>query len=348
LNFNVFEKLYNKLEKPLPNKGILGLLNLETLEMCGNNINDLTGIQMLKGLKILVLKENNINKFDFFDGLPNLIFLDLSHNKFRNVDKSNIGLLPNLKTLLLDQNYLKNINGFVKISSLNYLSCDNNKIQEMSQIEKLGDLENLKDLNLTNNPITKSHNYRLTIIRRYQFLQKLDTFEIIKEERESANIENSINAIIDSKAGNQPQNQGSGLNSEKYPMKVNFVNLDLMFGGGKINYMEDLAMVRNQIGGNNFDGLNVINLPQINIQNFGVNNNYQKINRNKAQGGFNNVHNVQSGKTYRTQKIKLNSIPLGGLFKHIGEVISNNHDSAVILPKFNAPTNKKERPKSKK
>lgn len=33
-------------------------------------------------------------------------------------------------------------------------------------------------------------------------------------------------------------------------MKVNFVNLDLMFGGGKLNYIEDLALMKNQMNPN--------------------------------------------------------------------------------------------------
>ena len=147
--------------------------------MCGNNINDLTGIHTLKSIKILVFKENNISKFDYFDGLPNLVFLDLSYNKIRSLEKGNIGLLPCLKTLILDHNYLKTANGFIKISSLNYLSLDNNKIQEFSQIERLGDHENLREFNLSNNLITKNYNYRIHILRRFIYLTKLDTIVYI-------------------------------------------------------------------------------------------------------------------------------------------------------------------------
>lgn len=130
---------------------------------------------MLKSIKILVFQENSITKFDYFDGLPNLVFLDLSYNKIRSLDKGNIGLLPSLKTLILDHNYLKSANGFIKISSLNYLSLDNNKIQEFAQIERLGDHDNLKELNLSNNLITKNYNYRIHIIRRFMYLTRLDT-----------------------------------------------------------------------------------------------------------------------------------------------------------------------------
>ena len=40
--------------------------------MTNNVLTDLTGIQVLKNLKNATFKDNNINKMDYFDGLPNL------------------------------------------------------------------------------------------------------------------------------------------------------------------------------------------------------------------------------------------------------------------------------------
>ena len=93
-------------------------------------------------------------------------------------------------------------------------------------------------------------------------------------------------------------------------------------------------------------------------------NNYHKPSKGKTIASHSNNNNP---KNYRSQKIKLNSIPLGNLFKHIGEVISNsnnnnNNDFNHIFSKFNVATSiydlivdrneekvkKSERPKSKK
>jgi len=142
--------------------------------MTNNILNDLSGIQMLKNLNAGIFKENSICKTDYFDGLPNLEYLDLSYNKLRVIERSNIGLLPLLKSLLLDFNYLKVINGFSKITSLCYFSIESNKITEYSGIERLTELENLKELNLTNNPIQKNYNYRQIMCRRFIYLSKLD------------------------------------------------------------------------------------------------------------------------------------------------------------------------------
>lgn len=149
-------------------------------------------------MKTLVLRENKINKIDCLDGLINLQYLDISFNKLRTIERSNIGLLPNLKTILCDSNYLKNINSFSKLQSLIYLSFDTNKITDISNIEKLTELENLKEINLSNNPITKNINYRLNIIRKFFNLTKIDSIEITKDEREIAIMDQSC----------QPTSQG--------------------------------------------------------------------------------------------------------------------------------------------
>jgi len=146
----------------------------------------------------LVLRDNNINKIDYIDGLINLLYLDLSCNKLRNVERSNIGFLPNLKTLICDSNYFKNINSFSKLQSLNYISFENNKLSDINNIERLSETENLKEINLINNPITKNNNYRLNVIRKFYNLTKIDGIEITKEEREISNMDQTY----------QPTSQG--------------------------------------------------------------------------------------------------------------------------------------------
>ena len=148
--------------------------------MTNNILVELTGIQMLKNLKNATFKDNNINKMDYFDGLPSLQYLDLTNNKIRNVEKSNIGLLPSLKYLILDNNYIKNANPFKKISSLNYLSFENNKIAEINLIEKLNSLDYMKEVNFANNPFTKIYCYRLQVLKRIPNLTRLDKFVSLK------------------------------------------------------------------------------------------------------------------------------------------------------------------------
>ena len=184
LNYNLFTEIFPKKAKIISGKGIFGLPNLESLELAGNQLINLNGIQFFKKLKILILRENSLAKIDSINHMEFLTFLDVSLNKLRNCDKASIGILPSLQVFLCDNNYLKNINGFEKLFSVQSISFENNKIPDYNSLEKLSHLENLKDLSIVNNPITKSINYRNTIIRMFPNLLKLDGKEITNEERE--------------------------------------------------------------------------------------------------------------------------------------------------------------------
>jgi hypothetical protein len=191
--------------------------------MSNNNLSDLYGIQYLKNLKNLVLRENHINKLDSIDGLPFLSFIDLSNNVLRNVERCNIGNLPNLKIFVCGENYLKNVNAFSKLNSLIFISFENNKIADYSHVEKLNDIENLRELNISNNPITKAMSYRSNIIKRFFKLIKIDGIEVTKEERELIMLE--MNGTVEE----QPIQVISMTQSNiKGSVKLKYVNLDFV------------------------------------------------------------------------------------------------------------------------
>jgi hypothetical protein len=126
----------------------------------------------------------------------NLQYLDISFNKLRTIERSNIGILPNLKIIICDSNYLKNINSFSKLQNLAFISFENNKIMDISNIEKLADMETLKEINLINNPLTKMVNYRVNIIRRFYYVVKIDGVEVSNEEREMAIMDQTLQPNI--------------------------------------------------------------------------------------------------------------------------------------------------------
>jgi len=332
--------------------------------MTNNVLTDLTGIQVLKNLKNATFKDNNINKMDYFDGLPNLQYLDLNNNKLRHIEKSNIGLLPNLRVLILDNNFIKNANPFKKISSLNYLSFENNKLTEMANIEKLADLEFLKEVCFINNPFIKMYCYRLQIIKRMPGLIKIDNIEVSNEEREI--IQNEMIGAMGNPINNpMSYNQNPNIINQNQNNMINFIQENL---NNNMNNNMNRGYVNNQ--NNQYSNFNPIIINNIgnNIVNTNTNNNINsiaKFDKNSKEMRVNYLHlnllnanprNVESrhleypnstksityigsnnlpkidvnrmqsiNNTFKSQKaVKLNNIPLGNLFKHIGEVISNN------------------------
>ena len=294
LNYNLFTEIFPKKSKIINGKGIFGLPNLESLELAGNQLINLNGIQFFKKLKILILRENSLAKIDCINHMEFLTFLDVSSNKLRNCDKSTIGILPSLQVFLCDNNYLKNINGFERFFSVQSISFENNKIPDYNSLEKLSTLENLKDLAIGNNPITKSLNYRNTIIRMFPNLLKLDGKEITSEEREMIAMEMQMDGnnneeeeqyeiygggfpgdfMVQKKLVSANYNYNMQRMQDKALKRVNYVQIGYMmpislpnavYTGNQMikGRIEQNQLYNNNRKSNNMVNLNNCNLPQI-------------------------------------------------------------------------------------
>ena len=338
LNFNLFTEIFPKKAKLISGKGIFGIPNLETLEIAGNQLINLNGIQFFKKLKILNLRENALAKIDCINHMESLSFLDVSFNKLRNCDKTGIGLLPSLKYFLCDNNYLKNINGFEKFVSAHTMSFENNKIPDYNSLEKLANLENLKDLDLGNNPVTKSINYRNTIIRMFSNLLKLDKREITKEEREMIAMEMQMDG--NSFEDEQYEVYGGGAGGEfmvqKKLISANYnYNIQRMQDKAlkRVNYVQIGYMMPpslpNQvfIGNQMMRGRTDSNNPIL-IQNKKVNNN-QMNNCNLPQIRSNNNSNNKPISSDSKKRIYRWSSHLNGSMNNLTNNNSNNYLSNV-------------------
>ena len=184
LSNNYFIELFPKENKNNKRKNF-NIKNVIFLDISGNQIVNLKGITYFSKLKKLNIKENSISKIDSLDKMNQLNYINVSFNKLRNCDKTNIGNLPSLKIFLCDNNYLKDINCFEKFHSIEILSFNNNKVTNLDCLERLNQLKSLKQLSLINNPITKTVNYRKTIFYMFQNLKILDNKEISLEEKEN-------------------------------------------------------------------------------------------------------------------------------------------------------------------
>ena len=305
LNYNLFTEIFPKKAKIISGKGIFGLPSLESLELAGNQISNLNGIQFFNKLKILILRENSLAKIDCINHMEYLTFLDVSFNKLRNCDKPSIGILPSLQVFLCDNNYLKNINGFEKFYSIQSMSFENNKIPDYNSLERLVILENLKDLSLGNNPITKSINYRNTMIRMFPYLLKLDGKEITNEEKEMIAMEMQMDGsnnneedqyeiyghgfgdfMVQKKLISANYNYNIQRIQDKALKRVNFIQLGYMMPlplpnsiysrhqilKGRINQSNPMQITVTKKSSNNVNNNN-INLPQIKSYNSNTNSN---------------------------------------------------------------------------
>lgn len=94
-----------------------------------------------------------------------VLWIDLSFNKLRSLDEL-VQAYPNLRVLYLH----------------------GNKIEHLSQLDKLSNLKELRNLTLHGNPVVDEPNYRFFLLSRLPKLKHLDFSAVTKQDRISIRI----------------------------------------------------------------------------------------------------------------------------------------------------------------
>jgi len=160
----------------LSNKGIIDiskiywldkLKNLRKLDLSGNKIIEIRGLETLKNLEILNLSRNNISQINGLEKLSKLKKLDLFENDIVKIE--GLEQLNKLEELSLSNNKISRIEGLNNLKNLQRISLYNNIITEIRGLETS---INLKELNLSLNEITK--------IKGLKKLKKLTTLFLVQ------------------------------------------------------------------------------------------------------------------------------------------------------------------------
>ncbi len=158
-------------------KGIEGFTNLECLNASNNEIENIENVFLLKNIRELYLGSNKIKDINCLSSLGRLNKLFLSQNAIANIDP--IGELYLLEVLNLSKNDIKgSLSSLIRLKNLKYLDISNNSISSLEGIENC---ENLKDLIATGNQIKD-----VTILRNCRMASRLqlnqnqiETFDIL-------------------------------------------------------------------------------------------------------------------------------------------------------------------------
>jgi hypothetical protein len=130
------------------------LTNLEFLDVSGNEINVIDGLEQFMQLKSLKFGDNvksignKISEIRGLDNLINLEILDLSHNEVREIN--GLQNLKKLKFLSLADNQIKEIKKLDNLQAIEILIFENNLVSDANFNEILS---NLQELNLNNNQL---------------------------------------------------------------------------------------------------------------------------------------------------------------------------------------------------
>lgn len=129
--------------------GLESLVNLKKLYLSSNQIENIDNLKFFENLNILALHHNLITEINGLENLKNLKHINLSGNKITKI--SGLENQLNIRELALSINNINKIENIHMLKNLYQLHLDDNSLDE---IQGLGNLTSLKKLYLQKNKIT--------------------------------------------------------------------------------------------------------------------------------------------------------------------------------------------------
>ena len=157
---------------------------LDTLNLWGNEIEDLGPLSGLTNLTFLKLGDNQIADVSPLSGLTNLEWLSLWGNGVTDVNP--LSGLTNLNTLNLSGNEVEDVSSLSGLTKLRWLNLGNNKVEDVSALDGLTKLD---WLGLLDNP----SNQREVNEQVPTLIEKGVSISVVRPETETcANVEGAL------------------------------------------------------------------------------------------------------------------------------------------------------------
>ncbi|KAG7401084.1 Leucine-rich repeat-containing protein 9 [Phytophthora boehmeriae] len=138
----------------IPVEVLRNLRNLKGLVLNNNSISTLDWLPKLPELNSLIVSNNRISQIPqrVVEGFPSLTKISISHNLLEEIP--DLSQLTEITELRLSHNRIKKLPAHLaRLKNLKVLELSHNQIDDWEGLEALSSLENLRQLNLTGNPI---------------------------------------------------------------------------------------------------------------------------------------------------------------------------------------------------
>ena len=210
--------------------------NLISLNVCGNNINDISLLAQYPSLEVISLNNNNIKDLTVFKNLKNLKKLNLKDNKIS--DFNQIESLKNCKQLeslslkdnpiTKEQNYQKRIREILpQLKRLDDIEL-NKIINKEIKISMKNDSKKIDKLNMITSKLIKFKNTK-TKNSQSPFKQKVFSGSPMRQQKlkpnNNNNIDNNINILNSSGKKNVKENKS--LNNSNKKNEINNKSIDI-------------------------------------------------------------------------------------------------------------------------
>ncbi|MDI6679854.1 NEAT domain-containing protein [Bacillus wiedmannii] len=119
-------------------KPLFTLTSLRTLNVANNQISNdnLAGIEQLKNIKKLSLRNNGLTNIEHVTSMKKLIELDLAKNELENIEP--LSRLSTVQSLNLEENYISDITPLSQLTGLYDLKLGSNEIRDVRPVQELG------------------------------------------------------------------------------------------------------------------------------------------------------------------------------------------------------------------
>ena len=159
------------------------------LELGYNRITSISGLHLrgLCFLKVLTLENNEITKVDGLSQVLTLQQLVLTKNKIKRIDARSFSGLTELRGLQLEENGLRTLANLGPLLKLRSLFLAFNRLSELTELDHIlpeRACPGLQEITVRNNPLSRRHLYRPTLVRKLPSLTVIDGKEVTFEERE--------------------------------------------------------------------------------------------------------------------------------------------------------------------